>query len=118
MEVVYVEWLDASGVHSIVSVNAAHRENLLLMQTAGVFISEDEQVLRLAQDYWRYDDDGSPVERCRFLSIIPKAAIQHRRQWDAAPTPVNAETVHINDPEGKGFTYRVGAVSPEGEYAH
>ena len=88
MQVVYVEWLDASTSSGFRSIAAAQREGLILMQSTGSLVGEDDQVLRLAQDYFSYDDDGSPTERCRSLIVIPKAAIQRRQQWDTAPPPL------------------------------
>ena len=91
VEVVYIEWLDASGVSSTQSVADAKRERLSLMHSAGVLIGEDDQVLRLALDCWSYDDDGSLKELCRNVSVIPKNAIQRRQHWEVAPPHV-AET--------------------------
>ena len=87
MQVVYVEWLDASTSSGFRSIAAAQREGLILMQSTGSLVGEDDQVLRLAQDYFSYDDDGSSTERCRSLIVIPKAAIQRRQQWDVLPPP-------------------------------
>ena len=113
MQVVYVEWLDSRCVSSA-SAASARRESLLLMSTAGVLVGEDDQVLRLALDWWGWDDDGDWVERYRNVAIIPKAAIQRRQQWDVLPPPVNA-IPNVNDAEGNGLTYRVGVASPEGK---
>ena len=91
MQVVFVEWLDSHSV-SGASATSARKEGLLLMATAGLLVGEDDQVLRLALDWWSWEDDGDLVERYRNLAIIPKAAIQRRRQWDAAPEPVAPDT--------------------------
>ena len=58
MQVVYVEWLDSRSVSSR-SLPSARKEGLLLLQTAGIYVGEDDQVLRLTLDYWTYDDDGT-----------------------------------------------------------
>ena len=92
MQVVFVEWLDASGLSSTQSLPAARREGLSLMRSVGVLIGEDDQVLRLARDCWTFDDDGTPQDYCRALCVIPKNAIQRRRQWDTAPEPVAPDT--------------------------
>ena len=84
MQVVYVEWLDSRSI-SFVSATSARKEQLLLMSTAGLLIGEDDQVLRLARDFWSFDDDGNHVERCRDVAIIPKNAIQRRQQWEVTP---------------------------------
>ena len=84
MEVVYVEWLDSRSV-TYLSAASARKEGLLLMSTAGLLIGEDDQVLRLALDFWSFDDDGDYAERYRYVAIIPKAAIQRRQQWDVIP---------------------------------
>ena len=118
VEVVYVEWLDSRSV-TYLSAASARKEGLLLMSTAGLLIGEDDQVLRLALDFWSFDDDGDYAERYRYVAIIPKAAIQRRQQWDVIPPLVQNpdsdpklaaswRSVHINDPSGEGLTYSIG----------
>ena len=86
MKVVYIEWLDASGTNGQVRRERADKEGLVLMHTAGLLISEDEQVVRLVQDYWDFEDsDGVKRETLRELAVIPKNGIQRRVEWETQP---------------------------------
>ena len=87
MKVVYIEWLDARGIGGRVSRKKAEEEGLLLVRTAGLLVGEDEKVVRVAQDYWRYEDeDGTEPETYRELEIIPKNGIQRREEWEGNVT--------------------------------
>ena len=83
MKVVYLEWLDARGIGGRVARKAAEKEGLLFVRTAGLLVGEDEEVVRVAQDYWRYeDDDGTVPETYRELEVIPKSGIKRRMEWE------------------------------------
>ena len=85
MKVVYLEWLDARGIGGRVARKAAEKEGLLLVRTAGLLVGEDEEVVRVAQDHWKYeDDDGMVPETYRELEVIPKSGIKRRMEWEVA----------------------------------
>ena len=83
MKVVYIEWLDARGIGGRMARKAAEEMGLLLLRTAGLLVGEDEKVVRVAQDYWKYEDeDGTAPETYRELEIIPKNGIKKREEWE------------------------------------
>ena len=84
-KVVYLEWLDARGISGRMARKAAEETGLLLLRTAGLLVGEDETVVRVAQDYWTYEDeDGTEPETYRELEVIPKSGIQRREEWEVA----------------------------------
>ena len=83
MKVVYVEWFDAKGIGGQLRRKAANLEGLSFMHTAGIWVGEDDAVVRIAQDYWTYEDeDGTIRETFRDIEVIPKSGIQRRVDWE------------------------------------
>lgn len=83
MKLVYLEWVDARGIGGQMSRKVGQRHNGLLVRTAGILLGEDEEVVRLAQDYWKYEDeDGTEPEVFRDLEIIPKVLVQIRKEFE------------------------------------
>ena len=70
MKIAYIEWLASSIMGNeniaIADLNKMNGERLF---TAGILISEDDQVVRIAQDVY---ENG---ELCRTIEIIPRVAI-------------------------------------------
>lgn len=82
MNIVYLEWLDARGIAGRVTSREAKAEGLLLVHTAGILINENEEVVRVSQDYWKYSDgDGTEPESYREVEIIARGSIQRRLEW-------------------------------------
>ena len=86
MKVIYIEWLDARGIQGRLSKKEANSNGLMLVHTAGILVGEDEEVVRVAQDYWTYEDgDGTMPEVYRDLEVIAKIGIQRRVEWETKP---------------------------------
>lgn len=77
VEVVYVEWDDAHGISSNRSVKSLNKEGALPMRSAGLFISEDEHVVRFCQDVHSWEDE----DVARDSSIIPKKYVTFMKRW-------------------------------------
>ena len=76
MRITVVHWLDASGYHGEMGLGDVNELKALPIVTVGMLISEDDIVIRLAQDFLRYA--GSPSEhRYRDIETIPKKYIEH-----------------------------------------
>ena len=83
MKVVYIAWLDASNCDGVRTAKVARAETLIEVHTAGLLIGEDDEVVRVGQDYWNYEDsDGTVPEIYRQIKVIPKGAIQRRLDWE------------------------------------
>ena len=90
MEVVYVRWLDASGIGGPVSLATARNDHLVEMNTAGILVGEDEQRIVLAQDWWSYIEDDAEMVRVRDREVIPKAMVLSLQRFNTdmmAPLP-------------------------------
>ena len=83
MKVVYVEWLDAKGINGRLSRKAANLEGLQFMYSSGIWVGEDDAVVRIAQDHWvNENDDGTTTETFRDVGVIPKSGVQRRVEWE------------------------------------
>ena len=99
MKVVYIEWFDAKQIDGTQSRRAANLEGLLFMHTSGMLAGEDDAVVRLAKDYWTFEDgDGTVRETFRDVEVIPKSGIQRRLDWE-----VGDEVGHDNKDELPNF---------------
>lgn len=75
MEVVYVRWLDASGNSGQMSLAGGKRQHPLIMHTAGVLLTEDDEQVVIAQDQWTITEDGDQAERVRDVEAIPRVLV-------------------------------------------
>ena len=77
MQIVYIEWLDSMGLGGRNNKKEAMEAKLLLVTTAGILVGEDEEVVRIAQDWWTWEDgDGTRPEIYREVLVIPKKMVQ------------------------------------------
>ena len=93
IQIAYIEWLDAAGVSGRINKKTAHKEGLLLIQTAGILVSQDEEVIRISQDYWASEvEDGTKPETYRELEIIPRVAVKRMEVMEVTNVePIRAE---------------------------
>ena len=70
-DVVYVKWQDAQGGRGSDTDEYINRRQAMTMESAGIYISEDDKVVRLTQDVSH--DDGGHTNRD--WQIIPKVNI-------------------------------------------
>jgi len=83
MKVVYLEWEDAQSTGGTFNRGEVDKMGLLLVSTVGILVSEDEEVVRLAEDYWKHkEQDGTEPEIWRRISVTPKRAIKRRLEWE------------------------------------
>ena len=95
IQVAYIEWLDATGISGRISKKNAHKEGLLLLQTAGFLVSQDEEVIRISQDYWVSEaEDGTKPETYRELEVIPKAMVRRYREFEVTDAETEAVLTH------------------------
>ena len=80
-KIVYVKWVDAQIIHGQRTIKAGNKEPALIMESAGIYLSEDEDVLRFAVDLIHNEEDEADWDS-RGTSIIPKAYITEMRIFD------------------------------------
>ena len=105
MQLVYVEWVDAWGTRGPLSRKEAEEYGALLVTTGGILVNEDEEVVRVAQDYWsRADADGTVPETFRDISVIPKVLVKKMEIIRVFPviTVVGEEVERRPDRVGSG----------------
>lgn len=99
MRIVYVVWLDAHMSRDVHTRQEVMELPPFICRSAGFYVGEDANVLRLATDYWDdIDPEGGTHERWRDVSSIPQALIQHRIEWDTDQPP-DASTPHLEPPQ-------------------
>ena len=74
--------MDARWQSGPVSIEEINRQGPLILFSAGVYISEDREVIRFAQDYYVFSDGE---ERLREVEIVPKKYIIERKEWEVDP---------------------------------
>ena len=79
MKIAYVRWLDARGFGGAKLLALAQRMGALEMDSAGMLVSEDDEVIRIAQDIYTYDEEGP---KAREIEIIPQKYVISKRIID------------------------------------
>lgn len=93
MKLVYVEWLDASGLRGPFSMHQATQKQPLLMRSAGILVRTDEQMVTFAMDSWTDDhDDGTKPQIVREIVSIPRVLVQRMVEWDPDAVPTSTPT--------------------------
>ena len=82
VKVAYVCWDDASGISGPLSVEEAARQVPIPVRSAGILVGEDEDCVRLAQDYYTRPMDGMVEVRVRDLAVIPRKFITKMKTWE------------------------------------
>ena len=77
VKIAYVKWLDARGVTGSKPVSQVNKMDGLIMDTAGMLVSEDRKVIRIAQDIYIYDAEEGPI--ARDIEIIPQRYVIEKR---------------------------------------
>ena len=77
MKIVYVRWEDARAIAGPRPLSEMNQIGPLVMETVGIFLSEDSEVIRLAQDIYTYDPEEGAL--LRDTSIIPQKFILSKR---------------------------------------
>jgi len=85
MKVVLIRWLDARQQDGPASLISLDEQKGLIMTSAGILASEDDEVVRLVQDTYEWTDDGEAA--FRRAVIIPKSYILNRQEWEVKDAP-------------------------------
>ena len=75
MKFVYIHWADAQGDHGQCSPDDLESMGTLSVETVGIFISEDDDVVRLTGDILHFD---GPI-KYRDTNVIPQAYIIEKK---------------------------------------
>ena len=101
VQIAYIEWLDARGLAGRMNKKMAQTEPLLLVRSAGLLVNQDEEVVRISQDYWTWEDeDGTQPETYRELEVIPRAMVRRIEiiQVGRSPEEIMDEATAIPEP--------------------
>lgn len=85
MKFVYIHWLDAQGDHGQSTEKELEEVKSLQVETAGFYISEDKEVIRVATDILHFEGSKLNFEsgiRYRCTNVIPKNYIIEMRVTD------------------------------------
>ncbi|KKM27327.1 hypothetical protein LCGC14_1575860 [marine sediment metagenome] len=74
MEVAVIHWLDAMSDRGPLTLTGIKQLGPLPIVTVGLLISQDEEVIRVAQD-WSLFSGGISEHRYREVAVIPKTYI-------------------------------------------
>ena len=74
MEVAVIHWLDAMSDRGPLPLSDIHQLGPLPIVTVGLLISQDEEVIRVAQN-WSLFSGGISEHRYREVAVIPKTYI-------------------------------------------
>mgnify|MGYP001602719788 FL=1 len=80
MKVIYIEWMDATASAGVLRHKQPAEFGLLLVATAGIYMGETDEVIKISQDWWADTDDGSDVHQSPYA--IPKVLIKKRLEWE------------------------------------
>lgn len=73
MKIVWVKWQDAHGQEGPVNQEDVDRQDSLVVVSAGMYVSENENVIRLSMDFYNYE--GFTEKILRNTLVIPKKNI-------------------------------------------
>jgi len=76
-KVAYIRWRDAKGDSGPRDIELANKEGAIAMETAGIYLSEDDEVVRVAQDIYNYNEWAS--QSVREVEVILKKNITHMK---------------------------------------
>ena len=80
MKVIYIEWLDANGTSGMLRRGEIDEFSPLLVCTSGILMGEDEETIKLSQDWWAEPYNERGVYRTVFA--VPKLLIKRRLEWE------------------------------------
>lgn len=73
MKIVWIKWLDAHGQGGPVSLDTFNKQGPLEVVTAGIYASEDKDVVRFSMDFYSYP--GFDEASVRNTGVIVKKNI-------------------------------------------
>ena len=80
--IAYVEWLDSSVSAETMALSELNQMTGERLYTAGMLVSEDEEVVRIAQDLY----EGGRL--CRTTLVIPRFAIERMDKLEVPVSPL------------------------------
>lgn len=108
IQIAYIEWLDARGLAGRMNKKMAQTEPLLLVRSAGLLVNQDEEVVRISQDYWTWEDeDGTQPETYRELEVIPRAMVRRIEILRVGISPEEIIDTAVGEPEGQETDHTV-----------